>query len=551
MRITPLLAVLTLLLSGRPSQAPVPDLAEGFRNVPVESRMKLYWHVFGPAWTEPEIDRQLKLIKESGATGVVIYFIYPVELDDPARSIVNQRFGSPEFLRTFAYAARKAADLGLRLSVNGGTGWPYGGPTVGPSDAALRLREIKAGTGSPIPKEVAAPAPGETIVAAFLGEKDATAEARSHRLPDLLPAELRAYISGPTGMQVKRASYGGEGQVLSHYDRAALERWLDKVAQPLIDAAPGLIQGFGCDSLEVYRSNWAADLPEEFRRRRGYDLVPRLPEIFDDAAPARRGLRFDLWRTLAELVEERFIEPLADWCERRGLVLEMQAYGTPPNPMTAARSIALPTGEHYEWRGYGVQRYVASMARIAGRNVVGAEAWTWSGIPNRLGDSLSDLKIVSDMTFLSGANDLTGVDFPYSPANAESPGWLEYFGPSLGPENPQWTFFPALASYLNRCQWLLRQGRPVRKAAVYLPVEDVFSDGPVEQMLLDFALRDRLVTGAPTSEFGLKNALWHHADLLDGLAAAGFEFDGVDFWAVERMGAVDGNRLTVGKAEFE
>ena len=126
---------------------PRPDLAVGFRNVPPEARLRLYWRVFGPAWTEPEIDRQLGLMKEAGLGGTTIYFLYPVELDNPARGIVNQRFGSPEFLRMFAYACRKAAELGLRVSVNGGTGWPFGGPTVTPDDKALNLREIRAARG--------------------------------------------------------------------------------------------------------------------------------------------------------------------------------------------------------------------------------------------------------------------------------------------------------------------------------------------------------------------------------------------------------------------
>jgi hypothetical protein len=279
--------------------------------------------------------------------------------------------------------------------------------------------------------------------------------------------------------------------------------------------------------------------------------VPRLPELFDDGAAAAPGLRFDLWRTLAELTEERFTRVLGDWCRRRGLELEMEPYGQPPNPMTAAEYITLPTGEHYEWKGFAVQRYVASMARIAGRKVVGAEAWTWAGLPNRLGDSLSDIKLVSDMTFLLGANDLTGVDFPYSPGSAGSPGWAPYYGPVMGPANPQWRFFPALAAYLNRCQWMLRQGEPVRKVAVYLPVEDAFAAGPVDQMLLDFAVRDRLATGHPTSEFGLRNGLKHDSALLRGLVRAGYDFDGADFWALDRLGRPGNGRLEVGRAAYE
>ncbi len=552
-RSLPTLALLLFSLIppfGAADRGVAPDPAGGFRDVPREARLRLYWRVFGPAWTEPEIDRQLALMKAAGLGGTTIYFLYPVELDDPARGIVNQRFGSPEFLRTFAYACRKAAELGLRVSVNGGTGWPFGGPTVTPGDKALNLREIRAAQGAD-PAEILKPVPEQTIVAAFLGGRNVTAEARSGSLTQPLAGELRLFAAAPTGQGVKRAAYGGEGHVLNHYDRAALERWLAANAQPLVDAAGGGLEGFGCDSLEAYHANWTPDLPAEFRHRRGYDLIPRLPDLFDDRSPDRPGLRFDFWRTLAELFEERFVRPLGEWSDRRGLALEMEPYGTPPSPMTAAGAISLPTGEHYEWKGYAVQRYVASMARIAGRNVVGSEAWTWAGLPNRLGDTLSDIKLVSDMAFLSGANDLTGVDFPYSPAAAGTPGWMPYYGPVLGPGNPQWKFFPALVSYLNRCQWLLRQGTPVRKAAVYLPVEDALSDGPADQMLLDFAVRDRLATGHPTSEFGLQNALRHHSDLVDGLIGSGYDFDGLDFWAVSRLGSAAGPNLKVGAGTYE
>ena len=526
------------------------DLARGFRDVPASSRLRMYWRVFGPAWTRPEIDRQLALMKDAGLGGVTVYFLYPVALDDPSRGIVNQRFGSPEFLDAFGYAARKARSLGLRFSVNAGTGWPYGGPTVGPADAAQRIKEIRAPKGADS-RTALALNENERLVGAFLGPRDVTENAARGTLPRPLPDELRAYVSGPTGMQVKRPSVGGEGAVLDHYDEQALLRWLEANVRPLLDAAAGLVEGIGCDSLEVYRANWAPGFPEEFRTRRGYDLAARLPELFDDSAAASRPLRFDLWRTLAELTEEKFTAVLGDWCLRRGVNLEMEPYGIPPNPMTAAAHIAVPTGEHYEWKGFAVQRYVSSMAHLAGRNIVGAEAWTWAGLPNRLGDSLSDLKLVSDMTFLLGANDLTSVDFPYSPREADAPGWLPYYGPVMGEANPQWKFFPALVAYLNRCQWLLRQGKPVRKIAVYLPVEDALSDGPVDQMVLDFALRDRLATGRLTSEFGLRNALRHQSDLVHGLIRAGYDFDGIDFWAVDRLGQPRGGRLDAGAASYE
>lgn len=526
------------------------ELAAGFRDVPASARLRMYWRVFGPAWTETEIDRELALLKKAGLGGVTAYFLYPVALDDPERGIANERFGSREFLKTFAHAARQAAALGLRFSINGGTGWPYGGPTVSGPDAAQQLREVRMSAGTD-PRTALKLGAGEELVAAFVAGRNVTGDLASGKLAAPLPGELRAYISGPTGMNVKRASYGGEGPVLSHYDRPALERWLRDGVQPLLDAAPGLVEGVGCDSLEVYHANWTPRLPGEFRKRRGYDFIPRLPELFDETSPDRADLRYDFWRTLAEVTEEQFTRTLGEWCRRNRVDLEMEPYGTPPNPETAARYISLPTGEHYEWKGFAVQRYVASMAHICGRPVVGSEAWTWAGLPNRLADSLSDLKLVSDMAFLSGANDLTGVDFPYSPPEAGSPGWMPYYGPVMGETNPQWRFFPALASYLSRCQWMLRQGAPVRPVAVYLPVEDSLAAAPVDQLTLDFSLRDRLASGHPTSEFGLGNALKHHSDLVFGLIAAGYGFDGLDFWAMTRLGRRRGSELALGQAKYQ
>ena len=495
-------------------------LLAGFQNVPNQDRMRMYWRVFGPAWTPSEIDYELDELKKTGVSGVMVYLMYPIELDNPAKGIKNLKFGSPEFLDSFRYAAHAAQKRGLRFGVNGSTGWPFGGSRITREDSAKKVYETKSEKLGP----------GEMMISQ-VGDKK--------------------YLVGPTNMQVKRPAFGAEGLVLDHYDSAALDRYLKQVIEPMVKASDGIVKEVGCDSLEVYGSNWARDLPTEFSRRRGYDLVPHLPEFFDLKSESGKGVRFDFWRTLAELTEERFTKPLGAWCGKRGINLEMEPYGTPPNPMTSSRYIQTPVGEHYEWKGFSVQKYVASAAHQAGRRVISSEAWTWTGLPNRLIDSLSDLKLCTDMTLLSGANDLTGVDYPYSPRSAGSPGWTPYYGPFMSPGNPQWPMFPTLVNYVNRCQWMLRQGEPVRDVAVYLPVEDSFREGPVEGMTLDFYVRDRLVTGKATSEFGLANGLKHQSDLVHGLISNGLDYDGVDFWSMNRVARVGSGELSIGSARYK
>ena len=512
----PLLAMSLLLSKPDP-------LVAGFLNVPNQDRMRMYWRVFGPAWTPSEMDYELDELKKSGAGGLVVYFMYPFALDDPKSGIKNLKFGTQEFLDSFKYASEAAKKRGLRFGLNGSTGWPFGGATVTTEDSAQRITAIPKGSLRPWGKD-------DRVFAS---------------------TDTTNFLVGPTNMQVKRPSYGNEGLVLNHYDKDALDRYLKDFVEPMLNAADGNVKELGCDSLEVYGSNWTKDFPQEFQRRRGYDIQKALPELFDPKSEIGKGYRFDFWRTLAELTEERFTKPLGEWCGKRGIALEMEPYGTPPNPMTAARYIQTPVGEHYEWKGLSVQKYVASMAHQAGRNIISSEAWTWVGLPNRLADSLSDLKLCTDMTLLSGANDLTAVDFPYSPRSAGSPGWTPYYGPYMGPGNSQWPMFPTLVNYVNRCQWLLRQGQPVRDVAVYLPVEDSFREGPTDGMTLDFYVRDRLVSGKAPSEFGLQNGLKHQSDLVHGLIQNGFDYDGVDFWSIDRVSTVLNGTLNVGEAKYK
>ena len=59
--------------------------------------------------------------------------------------------------------------------------------------------------------------------------------------------------------------------------------------------------------------------------------------------------------------------------------------------------------------------FIGALLKVPGERIIGTEAWTWLGIPNRLADTLSDMKLASDLHVLAGENDLTGVDFAYSP----------------------------------------------------------------------------------------------------------------------------------------
>jgi hypothetical protein len=516
----------------------VSDTEVEFRDVPNSYRMRMHWYVFGPAWTAEEGERQLKLMANAHIGGVLLFPTYPIALDNVAQGIHNQRYLSPEYLETLGAITGACKRAGLTFDMVLGTGWPYGGPSVSLEQSAHCLRMV----------QVAADAGGSPHLPAWKeGERMIASGNRAVSSAGTLPV----FYSAPTRMQVKRAASGAEGLVVDHYSQEAVRQFLKDVGDKLLGAIPkGEIRSIFCDSFEVYRATWTARLPEVFNGARGYDLIAQLPVLFDANDQRNQDLRCDFWRTLAEQTEESFIRPLGEWAHAHGVTTQVEAYGTPPNSIRAYRYVDIPTGEHYEWKEFSSSRWASSGGHLAGKPVILAEAWTWLGLPNRFADTLEQLKLCSDLHFLSGINALYGVTYAYSPVKLGSPGWVPYFGPSTNHTSPYWPYFSHFADYVNRSTFVLQQGKPVADVAVYLPMEDAMAEAGMEQFLPNWAVRDRLSSNGPPPEFSLKNALHYESDVVKGIITNGFAMDGIDTFTMNSGMRTDGGRLAQGDGDY-
>jgi hypothetical protein len=145
------------------------SLAERFRRPSEAGKMTVYWIWLGPAVDQQTVERDLQNMQQAGIGGGVLLPVYPIALDNPERGIRNLAYLSPEFLQVLRYAARRSRELGLSFDLTLGTGWPYGGPSVSPEEAAhmLILRETPI---SPQTTRLSLPPlrAGEAIVALFL-----------------------------------------------------------------------------------------------------------------------------------------------------------------------------------------------------------------------------------------------------------------------------------------------------------------------------------------------------------------------------------------------
>ncbi|HEX4949515.1 MAG TPA: glycosyl hydrolase, partial [Blastocatellia bacterium] len=162
------LASLLVLFLCAPFAQPrdIAELQRQFQTPPDDARMMMRWWWFGPTITKTELEREMRLMKDGGIGGFEIQPVYPVVLDNANKGLKTVPFLSDEFIDALKFTQEKARELGLRVDVTIGSGWPFGGPSVPVTEAAGRLRvdRVKANSRRvPLPPI----AEGEKLLAAF------------------------------------------------------------------------------------------------------------------------------------------------------------------------------------------------------------------------------------------------------------------------------------------------------------------------------------------------------------------------------------------------
>jgi hypothetical protein len=513
------------------------DLETQFADPPARYGPSCYWWWFGGVYTPAEIRENLDALKSAGLGGFRIFPVYPLAKDDPARGIRNARYLSPEFLDLVSTAVQHGSKLGLVPESLLGTGWPYGGPYIPPELGAGRLKFFSEQIEGP--REFSGRVPGEakppeTLLAVQAAQVSAEGGVDLQTIIDITERieawELRGwnvppgrwrlmtFVSGYTGMKVKRASLGGEGLVLDHFNRAALDLHLKHNGDRQAPHLKGAL-AVSMDSWEVFGSNWTPRLPEEFERRRGYALQPYLSAIFLPAGETGARVRYDFRRTISELALENFFAPLRDWAHGNGFKTRVEAHGTPADILEAYGLNDFPEGESYGEQDRRLinirdRKLASSAGHLFGRHQISCETFTWLRYPMFL-VTVENMKAAADAAYLDGVNQINYHGVPLSPNWAELPGWFYYAATNVSRGNTWWPYLRRLSDYLRRANFLLQQGTPVTDVAVYLPYEDVWSEAYGDWYDLAGAVEKRFSAGGAGSV----------SAALAALRDAGFDFD--------------------------
>ncbi|MBI4165953.1 MAG: hypothetical protein HY508_09500 [Acidobacteria bacterium] len=547
----------------------IAQLREVFLNPPDSARPMTRWWWFGGAVAPGEITHELELMRKAGLRGVELQPVYPLETDVPARGIHNVAYFSSEWFDLLRHTARETRRLGLQFDFTLGSGWPYGGPFIPAELGARRLRLLSQDTAGDreftwnLAPHIVAEEKLVAVVAAPVLPSQQPDLGRTRVITDqvreIVSNNLRVgmglecwhvpegewrvmvLIDSPTGMQVKRPTVGMEGLVLDHFSREALELFLratgDRTLAELKALGFPAINSVFCDSLEVYGADWTTKFMEEFHRRRGYDLAPYLPALWEDAGPLTPHVRYDYHQTLSDLIIENFFRALAAWSEKNGLRARVQAHGAFGDVIEGYANAHIPEGENiFLGDRYQVnlrhRRLASSAAHLYSKPVASAETYTWLRVPLFL-TTLEMMKAATDSTFLDGINQIVNHGYSYSPPEAGDPGRVFYASTLINHANLWWRHYPHLAKYVQRAAALLQQGVSVNSVAVYLPLADVFAEFGLGALRVDEELEKRL-----------------GKELFEELRRSGYDFDLINDRALDQRSQVDQGKLRVGTGEY-
>lgn len=505
-RFQSLLAIGMLAVTASQASTPAKNdtKATDWYPVTVENRPFVRWWWLGSAVDPEGLTFNLEEFAKKGLGGVEITPIYGVKGNE-ANDI---SYLSPKWMEMLGHTIAEGNRLGLQIDMNNGTGWPFGSPEV-TTDYSARKRVVESWTVAPgkkitdriVPKDVKQrPVATLQAIIACNGDKrlDITSKLRKDSILSWKAPKgngdwtVYALFSGRTFQKVKRAAPGGEGLVVNHYDSTAINHYLDRFDRAFKSSGCPIPDTFFNDSYEVYGSDWADNMLDEFYSDHGYRLEMYLPEFLDNKNhdDLRSRLVRDYRATLARMLRDNFTEVWMARAHRNGARIRNQSHGSPANIIDLYAAVDIPECESFGQTDFSIPglnqdgptrpsdadpavlKFASSAAHLTGKRLTSAETLTW--LTEHFRTSLSRCKPELDQMFCSGVNHVYFHGAPYSTKGAKFPGWMFYASINMSPTNSIWQDADSLFGYVARCQSFLSAGVPDNDFLLYFPIEEIW-----------------------------------------------------------------------------
>ena len=299
--------------------------------------------------------------------------------------------------------------------------------------------------------------------------------------------QWRVYRFGfvSTGRQPNTASQTWKGRVVDLLDAGAFQRYWDATIEPLMEDAkqvgPGSLKYVHTDSWEMAPFNWTDTMPEEFKKRCGYEITPWLPVIAGQvvgSVEASERFLHDFRKTVAALAVDNNYGTFLKNAHRNAILVRAESGGPHGCAIDAQHCLGIldvPMSEFWacSWfhRGIGEAgrffvKQPASAAHTYGKKIVAAEGFTTVG-PHWQETLWDNLKPSFDHAICEGLNQHVWSIVTCSPKELGRPGQEFFSGTKFNPNSTWWNHSKEFLAYLNRCQYMARQGLFVADVLYY------------------------------------------------------------------------------------
>jgi len=484
--------LLMLLTAAWPAGLTAADWQAELRRADPQYSQMPFWF-WNDELSDQETARQMAEFRRQGVQAFVIHARMGLPAEIP--------YMGARWLGHVRFAVEEAARTGMRVCLYDEGMYPSGSAhgAVVRSNPAFAAQGLLAESQTVVgPAEIDIPTPTEdALVAAVLLPEPAPGQALDLKQSRLIerPAEklqltagrwrLMRFVAVPSRGTIRGVHPGEESGKPSAPAAAdllnpeAMRTFLKCAYEPYWDT---LKEHFGSTVIGIFTDEpsllgrsprkgvrpWTPGLPEYFRSRRGYALLPMLPALFADCGEQTEALRQDFELTLAERLDESYYQQLSHWCAEHRVALTGHPGGS--DEIRPLRLFQIP-GQDIVWRWVvpdsptaleGVNSTVAKCSSSVARHdqrrrnldeLYGAYGWQLT---------MDEMKWLADWMLVRGVNLLSPHAFYYSIREER----VNERPPDLGLHNAWWPHYRPFADYTTRLCGLVSEGRQVCDVAV-------------------------------------------------------------------------------------
>jgi hypothetical protein len=487
-----LMTLLGLLPAGSPaserpwqeiSDPSAAEVASRFASPPPEYAVTLWWGWDGPV-TQEVVRRDLDSIHARGFRSVLIEAGYGM----------TAKYLSPEWFDLVAYAVSQARERGMRAWVADEGKYPSGfaGGKFSAERPDLRMQalvvaeSVDVASGETLERELSPNAVGALAV---------NRDDSSSRVLDVGSGKLR--FTAPGGRwhvltiehqyrtSVTRAvsnptrGKDASNSLCDYLNPAATRQfiaWTHERYKRALGADFGTtFLGFMGDEPDFAHVPWTPGILDEFEKHKGYDAQPHLAAFFaPQLTEEQKRVKADYWDVWSDIFRESFFGEIARWCAANGV-----EYIVHLNHEDKMMALARSEGDYFKsmrhvqvpgidaiwnqiWPGTRADypKYASSAAHLFGR----PRAFTESFAAYRIAPTVAQAQWVINHQLARGIN-LVQIIWHASSASGKG-GEFEGFMGEAG--------FPSVIEATNRASFLLAQGRPTARIAVYYPTTSLW-----------------------------------------------------------------------------